>query len=159
MKRIIELIVLCFIIVPMGFAQNPVVKWETLPEIREGVKIRSFSSYNPTGRTFRDFRNYNDYENRTYFLASNYGTRGMLVGLWFTSLGGNNLEFGRGRFGDVSLFFSNDVTADYKKQREIYFEDSKFPHLKPFFSNYSQIPPTAAVSPVPGRLWDQCPPG
>lgn len=136
MWKIVVLVLLWLSVVFQGIAQNPVVRWESLPEIKSGVKIRSFSSYNPTGRTFRDFRNYNHVENRSYYLTSHYGLPGMLVGLWFTSLGQSDTRFGRGRFGDISLYFTDDSYPDYKKQREYYFEVSKFPHLKPLWDTY-----------------------
>ncbi|MFQ5446821.1 MAG: DUF2961 domain-containing protein, partial [Saprospiraceae bacterium] len=98
-----------------------------------GVKIRSYSSYNPTGRTFRDFRNYT-LENEDGFEMANYASGdGMLVGMWFTSLERGDVRFGPGLFGDIKLYLSDPRFPDFIKQREMFFSQNIFPNLQPLW--------------------------
>ncbi|MCD6175895.1 MAG: hypothetical protein J7K65_09055 [Planctomycetes bacterium] len=48
---------------------NPGVCWEDFPLIRSGVKVRAYTSYNPTGRTVWDFMNYTVRDDAGYELA------------------------------------------------------------------------------------------
>jgi len=121
-------------IVSPTFAAHPAVLWEDLPLIRTGVKIRSYSSYNPTGRTYRDFMNYTTREGRDYEMAHHQGSPGMLVGLWFTDISWHEDAakfFSAASFGKVKLFLSGKERPDFAKQRDDYFTESTWPHLQP----------------------------
>jgi len=116
------------------FAAHPAVVWEDLPLIRTGVKIRSYSSYNPTGRTFRDFMNYTTRDGSDYEMAHYQGTPGMLVGIWFTDISWHEDAakfFSASSFGNVKLFLSGKERPDFDKGRDAYFTESAWPHLQP----------------------------
>lgn len=113
--------------------QNPILSWESLPRIRDGVKIRAVSSYNPTGRTYRDFRNYTLEDGDGFEMANLRGERGMLVGIWFTSLADGDVRFGPGRFGDIQLWLDDPVYPTYTQQRDILFSWPGFPNLHPLW--------------------------
>jgi len=138
LKKELFIAVLCFSLLS-AFAQsacgaNPAVSWEGLPLIRTGVKIRSYSSYNPTGRTYRDFMNYTARHGEDYELARYQGSSGMLVQCWFTNAGE---RFSETNFGNVKLFLSKDDKPDYDKLRDDYFSRSQFPHLQPLWGQAS----------------------
>lgn len=117
-----------------AFATHPAVVWEDLPLIRTGVKIRSYSSYNPTGRTYRDFMNYTTREPSGYEMANYQGTPGMLVGVWFTDISWHEDAakfFSAASFGQVKLFLSGQKQPDFGKRRDDYFSQSTWPHLQP----------------------------
>ena len=111
-------------------AEHPIVKWEDWPLIRTGVKIKSFSSYNPTGRTFRDFMNYTRKDNAGYELAWLKDTSGMLVQVWFTDIGE---RYSPKQFENVRLFLSANGVPHYDKIRDDYFSRSSYPHLQPLW--------------------------
>ncbi|MCB0610941.1 MAG: DUF2961 domain-containing protein [Lewinella sp.] len=115
------------------YAQNPILSWESLPRIRDGVKIRAFTSYNPTGRTFRDFRNYTLQDETGFEMADFRGERGMLTGIWFTSLGDGDVRFGPGCFGDIKLWFDDPEYPAITQQRDVLFYWSRFPNLHPLW--------------------------
>jgi len=112
--------------------RNPAASWEDLPLLRTGVKVRSYSSYNPTGRTYRDFMNYTHAEGGEYELALQYGS-GMLVQLWSTGIGD---IFGTGQVGDVRLYLSQRAAPDHSKPWDAYYEESQFPHVQPLWGKF-----------------------
>lgn len=125
---------------PSLFGAHPAVVWEDLPLIRTGVKIRAYSSYNPTGRTFRDFMNYTTRDGQDYEMANFQGNSGMLVGLWFTDISWNKdvaKFFSEKSFGNVKLFLSGQAEPDFDQTRDEYFETSTWPHLQPSWGQHA----------------------
>ena len=124
MKRYFLLFVLLGFIFSgtLGQMQNPILDWESLPVIRNGVKIKAYSSVNPTGRTMRDFRNFTWQNEEGFEMIHLQNPEGMVVHLWFTSLGAGNNEFGAGRFGRINLYLSGANTPAYIKDRDLYFQ-------------------------------------
>ena len=116
---------------PAG-TRSPAVTWEDLPLIRTGVKTRSYSSYNPTGRTYRDFMNYTRVAGGEYELALDYGS-GMLVQMWSTGIG--NI-FGTGEVGDVLLYLSSRATPDYREPWDSYFVNDVPAHPQPLWGKF-----------------------
>ena len=112
--------------------RSPAVTWEDLPLIRTGVKTRSYSSYNPTGRTYRDFMNYTRAAGGEYELALDYGS-GMLVQMWSTGIG--NL-FGTGEVGDVLLYLSSRATPEYRQPWDSYFVNDAPAHPQPLWGKF-----------------------
>ncbi len=136
MDRIILTILLVFISCPVfPQPQNPILDWESLPVIRNGVKIKAYSSTNPTGRTMRDFRNHTLVSEAGHEMIRMYQDRGMLVQLWFTSLGGGDSRFGPGRFGRVNLYLDNEASPDYVKDRGQYFRRPSLTFPRPLWDS------------------------
>ena len=113
-----------------GATRNPAVAWEDLPLIRSGVKVRAYTSYNPTGRTYRDFMNYTRRDGQEYELALHRGC-GMLVQLWSTSIGD---LFGTGQFGNVRMYLSDDDKPDTDLPWDAQYTQSDFPHIPPLWN-------------------------
>lgn len=129
-RRLLPVFAVCLCALGSSFAANPAVCWEDLPLVRTGVKVRAYSSYNPTGRTYRDFMNYTGRDGADYELALYRGGEGMLVGVWFTDAGEH---FSAKNFGNVKLYLSGGKTPDYSKLRDDYFGTSIFPNLQPLW--------------------------
>ncbi len=96
--------------------KNPIVDWESLPVICTGVKIKAYSSTNPTGRTMRDFRNFTHLSNEEYEMVNLKVPEGMIQ-VWFTSLGWEDNRFGTGRFGRINMCLSDAETPEFMKNR------------------------------------------
>ena len=132
---------MCIGMVSPMFAAHPAVVWEDLPLIRPGVKVRSYSSYNPTGRTYRDFMNYTTREGSDYEMAHYQGSPGMLVGIWFTDISWHEDAakfFSASSFGKVKLFLSGKEQPDLDKRRDDYFRESTWPHQQPSWGMHAQ---------------------
>ena len=108
--------------------RHPGVSWEDIPLIRTGVKIRSASSYNPTGLTYRDFDNYTMSDNGECELAVFRGNPGMLVQLWSTEMG---TDYNVRTFGNLRFYLSDRPTPSFDQPRDDYFTSGEFPFLKP----------------------------
>lgn len=137
--QLLVLACLGVVVLPVS-AEHPAVRWEDLPLIRTGVKIRSYSSYNPTGRTFRDFMNHPVMDGQDYEMARHQGLPGMLVGLWFTDISWNkdvSHFFSVNSFGNVKLFLSDGAEPDFDQPRDAYFDSSAWPHLQPLWGRHS----------------------
>ncbi len=113
--------------------RNPILDWESLPVIRSGVKIKAYSSVNPTGRTMRDFRNHTLHSAKGHEMGRIYASRGMIVGLWFTSLGWSDQRFGPGRFGRVNIYLSEAASPAFIKDRDLYFNRPTYTFPRPLW--------------------------
>ncbi len=116
-----------------GQMLNPILDWESLPLIRTGVKIKAYSSTNPTGRTMRDFRNFTFQDEDGFEMINLRHPDGMVVQLWFTSLGWGNDEFGPGRFGRINLYLSDTRTPAFIKDRDLYFKRPTYTMPRPLW--------------------------
>ena len=115
--------------------RHPADCWEDLPLIRTGVKIRAYSSYNPAGRTFRDFMNYAIQAGGEYELAQHLGN-GMLVQLWFTDIPEERcrkLGLPLSSFGKLRLYLSEDAQPAHERMLDEYFRDLSPPSLSPLW--------------------------
>lgn len=135
MKRYFLIFIICGLAFQFarGQQQNPILDWESLPRIRSGVKIKAYSSTNPTGRTMRDFRNYTFLDGDEYEMIHLLNPEGMIVQLWFTSLGWENQEFGPGRFGRINLYLSETHSPTYIKDRDLYFSRPTYSMPRPLW--------------------------
>lgn len=130
------LLLITVITISHGQMMNPIMDWESLPVIRAGVKIKAYSSTNPTGRTMRDFRNYTTENDKGFELANLEGVNGMLVHLWLTAIGGSNQPFGPGRFGRLNFYFSGSDFPAFIKERDLYFNRLTYTFPHPLWDTY-----------------------
>jgi len=118
--------------------KNPIFDWESLPVIRTGVKIKAHSSTNPTGRTMRDFRNLTFQSGEEFEMIHLKAPEGMIVQLWFTSLGWGDNRFGEGRFGQINMYLSDSQTPEFIKDRDLYFQRPTYSMPNPLWDTDGQ---------------------
>jgi hypothetical protein len=58
---------------------------------------------------------------------------GMIVQLWFTSLGWGDDRFGDGRFGRINLYLSETTSPEYIKDRDLYFQRPTYSMPRPLW--------------------------